>query len=312
MPPDPQNPEVPAWAQGLPAEDVSYITEQGWKGPGDVLKAYRERAAATDPWAGLEPELIEGLVKAKKWEKPADAVRSYAGAQKLLGKPADELVHIPKAGLTPEMRAELRRRVMGPPENPDGYDFGELKDDEGGPQLLGWWKGVAKKLDLGVEEARAIAEEFAAFGAQNEQGSVEQTAAQQQAAVEALQKRHGKEFAALRDAGAHALAILGISDPKSGEASELELMLQAAMGPERFFDTFAGLGKRLGEYKVVEPGGGAGSAASVKAEIDAIRADKSGPYWVKDHPGHRAAVDRMNALYEKLYGDSPAFGPGAE
>ncbi len=297
------------WTAGLAPEDAAFVAEQKWAGPGDVLKAYRERVAATDPWGDLEPEVRQATVDAKKWAKPSDAARAYAGVQKLLGKPPDELVHLPAAGITAEQKRALLERVLGTPKDPDGYDFGELKDPEGGTQVLKWFRGLAHEIGLGPAEAKLAAEKWVAFG--QEAQAAEETArtARLAEAAAKIKAELGGTFEAAEQDHLRALDALGIR--KGGEVSDVEAMLAEAMGPEAFFKTFASIGKQLQGYKVVEGTSGDG-IDSVRAAIDAIKADPNSGYWKREHPGHEAAVARVNALYEKLHGTAAAWGPGAQ
>jgi hypothetical protein len=298
------------WTEGLAPELAELASAQGWKGPGDVISAYQKAStAAPNPWDGLEPEVLEGL-KGKKWEKPADVARGWYAAQKFLGKPPDELVHLPKAGLTDELKTGLLRRIYGTPEKPDEYDFGDLKDEEGGPPLLQWWRGVAHEhLGLGKAEAAKVAALWDAFGQEQAKGIEERVAGERKKASERLREKHGEKYEGLRAAGARALAALGISDGQG--ASEIELMLEQGMGFETFFDTFAALGAKLAEAKVIEAEGSGAppGAEALRAELDGLMAAGS-PYWSKEHPGHVAAKARAEAINKKLHGERPAWGGG--
>lgn len=246
--------------------------------------------AGADPWAGLDAAL-RPLVESKAWKTGSDAVRGYAAAEKMLGKPADELVHVPKAGLTPEMKRELKARILGTPEKPDAYDFGDMKDDAGAPPMLEWFRGVAHKLGFGQEEARQAAEAYREFGAAQQASQVESVMANRQKAEASLQAKYGTTYPAMREAGARALAALGITDASSNEASEIEVYLEQAMGEEKFFETFANLGQKLGESRIVESDTAkGGSIASLKAEHANLMASEA--MLSKAHPGHQAAADR--------------------
>jgi hypothetical protein len=43
-----------------------------------------------------------------------------------------------------------------------------------------------------------------------------------------------------------------------------------------------------------------------QAEVDATLADSNHAYYKSNHPGHAAAVERMNRLYETVHGTEPA------
>jgi hypothetical protein len=298
-------PDDQPWTQGLPPELAAVAQQEKWTSPADAIAAYQRRAAtSTDPWEGLEPEVLTAL-RGKKFEKPGDVARSWFAAQKFVGKPQDELAHIPKEGLTPEMKRELAKRVFRTPEKPEEYDFGDLKDEEGAPPMLGWFRGLAHELGLGQEEAKLAAERYGKF-AEEQQATYEARMTEVRAAAqESLTKKHGKEYDALRQAGGRALAALGITDPKSPGPSELELILEQALGPEAFFETFASLGKRLGEHRITEGGGENAGVESLQAEFGQIMGSEA--YHSKTHPGHAAAVSRAEAIMKKLHGDGPAY-----
>lgn len=87
----PAAPPAPAWVDGLSADEKAYIASKGWdkegKGPGDILKSYRN-------------------------------------LERLRGVEADRLAKIPDWS-KPEEVAEFRAR-LGVPESPDKYESPEV------------------------------------------------------------------------------------------------------------------------------------------------------------------------------------------
>ena len=53
----------------------------------------------------------------------------------------------------------------------------------------------------------------------------------------------------------------------------------------------------MGEEKIAQTM----SVEEAQAEIESVRGNPSHPYWDKLHPSHTRAVQRMAALYEKIY-----------
>jgi hypothetical protein len=65
-----------------------------------------------------------------------------------------------------------------------------------------------------------------------------------------------------------------------------------------FLKGLAKLGADLNEAGYVR--GEPANAEDIQAQLAAMRADRSGPLWVKTHPQHQQALDRMMALEEQM------------
>ena len=69
----------------------------------------------------------------------------------------------------------------------------------------------------------------------------------------------------------------------------------------RIFKVFAKIGEMLGEDKVVDPKGAGGFTPSdINEKITTIMGDKTGAYWNKTHPGHKAAVEQVQQYHQML------------
>lgn len=286
MPPEPQPPAAPTPPAAPPSAPPSAPPNAPPAGP---TPSYTPPAWASD-WEADDLQLAQ----AKAWESPGDVLRAYKGAAKFLGAPAEELVRWPE-NPSPEQLATIRQR-LGVPEQPDGYDFGDLAPVEGGPDLFTPFRGWAHELGLPKEAAKGLAEKFTAW--QNEQATAQAEAYQNdaQAAQQTLQAKLGREgYAALEQAANSFARAIGLD-------AETAVMLQSVLGAEKLLTTFGQLGQRLGEHRVTEgqsAGGGYLTPAGALEKAKALQADPA--FLDKEHPQHAAIAAQYHRLMQIAY-----------
>ncbi|MGP1395397.1 MAG: hypothetical protein ACTS3R_07785 [Inquilinaceae bacterium] len=238
-------------------------------------------------WTGGLDEAGRALVAAKGWKGPADAVRSYAHAERLIGRDPASLVPLPGADADDEAWAAFHTRA-GRPENPDGYGFGRGEAD------------------------RRLADRAHALGLTPRQASLFRAQAREtQKAAEAewtatLNQRHAGAVAELRrEWGAEferndALALRAL-DYAGGPDLARTVVETGLSGDPDFVRALARLGGLLAEDGMVGGGGGGFSRnpASAQAEIRALQGDPSfmTAYQDAEHAGHADAVNRMRHLF---------------
>src|SRR3990172_4178733 len=72
---------------------------------------------ATAPWHGVADPAVAEYVKVKGWTAPADVIKSYQGAEKLIGRDPSTLLVMPRADDPVGQRAVFSR--LGMPETAD-------------------------------------------------------------------------------------------------------------------------------------------------------------------------------------------------
>lgn len=194
---------------------------------------------------------------------------------------------------------------LGRPETIDGYKDVKWGDNVD-PRMVEFGKNLAFKLGLSPKAAEAVmATEWNAFAAQLNQSAVDAGAAENAATAEALKTAWGKDFDQHLAAGTRVLTAL-----KNNGISEQDLMaVEAHVGAAPVIKLLATIGKLTGEAAFVSGGPIGGMAADpatmtpeqAVAEITRLSADKDfqKQYNDKNDPAHKAAADKMLALYAK-------------
>lgn len=256
-----------------------------------------DNGAAPDPippgggnaagWTDGLDDAGRALAAAKGWKGPADAVRSYAHAERLIGRDPASLVPLPGADADDGAWAAFHARA-GRPESPDGYGFGRKEADR---RLAG------QAHALGLTPRQAVL-----FREQAREG---QKAAEAEWAA-TLNRRHAASVAELRrEWGAEferndALALRAL-DYAGGPDLARTVVEAGLSGDPDFVRALARLGGLLAEDGMVGGGGGGFSRnpASAQAEIRALQDDPSfmTAYQDADHAGHADAVGRMRHLF---------------
>lgn len=239
----------------------------------------------------------------RSFSSPEALAKSWHEVQQAVGKKG---LILPTEKSTPaEIRAAMTE--LGCPKDPRSYDHSSFKVPEGFPldekfvtamQDSMWRHGITQQQYLGV---------FADFiGAQHGDIQAQLTAHTQatEAAKKALVEKWGAALPAKMK------AVQNLVTQLWGENGKTALGL---VGPEgqllgndpAFLEVFAQLAELASEHNIV-PGGAKRlgmSPEEAKAEIEKLRADPSfTKSWMNSaDPGHKAAVERMNALYALLH-----------
>jgi hypothetical protein len=260
--------------------------------PADTAPASVPPAAApaADDWRATLPDDLKALPQAQKYATPADLLKGYVEAEKMIGRKG---VQIPGENATPEEHAAFRA-ALGVPDAPDAYG---LKAPEGVPAEV-WsddaakaFAGEAHKLGLTPAQAQGIAAWWA--------GSM----AQQMASVglepdgrtweDVLKTEWGTSFDAKLDLAKRAVKEFG------ADAATLEAF-EAKAGGAALMRMFARIGEKVAEDK---PAGMGGDTAPVvtdpKAKAMEIINTPGGAYSNPMHPEHRATVQQVTRLFEE-------------
>ncbi len=304
QPPTENTPALPDWAKELPPEDAAVVAAQKWDSPAAVVAAYRKTSSSAKPWTeGLTPEQL-AFAESRGWKGPLDAVNAHDALMKLKGAPADELVRIPKSGLSPEDRAALHKR-LGVPEDEKGYAFDDVEIPEAlAPVVQAFTKDVARKIGLTPADAKELVGWFIGQNTAAAEQAAAQFEEQKNAAHEKVRGEWGTAYDANLQAANHAAKALGLAD------EEVDA-LTVAMGGEKFLQRMAELGEKLREYKVVEPekpGSGGTTRAAAVARMGEIRANPV--YWDANNPARKALVEEYAKLSSIVHGDTPVAASG--
>lgn len=247
-------------------------------------------AAPADDWRATLPDDLKALPAAQKYATPADLLKGYVEAEKLIGRKG---VVVPGEGATAEEQAAFRA-ALGVPETADAY---ALKAPEGVPAEV-WsedsakaFAGKAHELGLTPAQAQGLAGWWA--GAMAQQAASMGLEADGRPFEEVLRSEWGAQFDAKMDLAKRAVREFG-ADPETLSAFE------AKAGGAALVRMFARIGEKVGEDK---PAGMGGDSAPVVTDpkakaLEIINAPGS-PYRDPLHPMHRSTVQEVTRLFEQ-------------
>lgn len=244
---------------------------------------------AGDDWRATLPDDLKALPAAQKYATPADLLKGYVEAEKLIGRKG---VAIPGENATPEEHAAFRA-ALGVPENPDAYG---LKAPEGVPPEV-WdadnakaFAAEAHKLGLTPAQAQGLAAWQASRVA--EMASKAGLEPDGRTFEEVLQAEWGQQFDAKMELAKRAVKEFG--------ADEATLAaFEAKAGGAALVRMFSRIGEKMAEDR---PAGMGGDSAPVttdpKAKALEIINTPGGPYSNPLHPQHKQTVQEVTRLFE--------------
>jgi hypothetical protein len=256
------------------------------------------------PWHGIPETDTAGLeyVKNKGWAGPADVIKSYQGAEKLIGRDPNSLLVLPRADDADGQRALLAK--LGRPEKPDAYDMKaglpkEAKVDETFAKAM---QGFFHEADLLPSQATKLVTAYNKYAlAQQEQTEKDYTL-NVQADKQALQDEWRGGFDRMMGRAQAAAKTLGFTP-------ELVDAIEKHVGYAKTYKLLAEMGGKLGEDNLRTPDSktpgfeGKMTPDEAKAEWGAKQLDPNFMAALKDktHPGHKTAQETQTKLFAIMY-----------
>lgn len=272
----------------------------GDAGAAGAAGAGQAGAGAAAPWHGITEPEIASYVENKGWKAPADVIKSYQGAEKLIGRDPSTLLPIPRADDPAGFRSVMAK--LGLPETPDKYEFAKaegITPDEG---YVGWAKSTFHKVGMTAAQVKELTAEHNAYVA----AQLKQQETDYNLAVEADKKALLAEWKGgherMMTAAKTAVAALGFTQPMI-DAMERTVGYAATM------KHFAELGQKLGESSFSSGAtktntfGPTMAPAEAKAEWEKMKADPVMVAALKDtnHPNHKSAKEKQTQLFAIMY-----------
>jgi hypothetical protein len=280
------------------------------KGGDDAAALAAKAAAANAPkgdfvlpekWYEKLPDDLKNEPTLRNFTDFNHLVKSLVHAQKAIG--ADKLVKPSKHATDADIK-EFYKASGLLPESLDKYDVKPPpifeKDQEGFNKL----KAAAFEADISPKQFQKLAD---AYGTDLAQQIVKnQTMAKEAQAIgiNGLKAEWGKKYDENLRAAGHALN-------KFGDDSLKKMLDTTGLGNHpAILKAFAKMGENLVEHTIDK--GGAGNQErnftpkEAAAKSAAIMGNPAHPYYLKDHPGHLAAVEEMKGLFEMQYVDAGA------
>jgi hypothetical protein len=238
----------------------------------------------------LPPELQEDA-SLRTINDVSTLAKSYVHAQKLIG--ADK-IPVPSKHATEEDWKKVYSK-LGLPEKLEDYQV-ELKESATlDKNFIENFKKVAHSAGILPKQAQALADWYQEINANAEQEALKILESRRIEEVEGLKKEWGAAFEKNVTAARKALV-------KFADADMIAYLDKTGLGNDvRLVKLLAKVGDTLKEDTVV--GGDAGAPgvmtpAQAKEEINKIMKNPSHPYFIADHPNHKAAVQEMARLFD--------------
>ena len=242
-------------------------------------------------WKSSLPEELRNDATLSNFKDIESLAKTVVHQQKVLGS----RIPLPK---TDEERSELYTK-LGRPETSDKYEI-EISDDMK-PYFrqddITQFRDVAHNIGLNNEQVAALIE-YQQGSIQNQlNGSDSQLAAQRNDVEEGLKKEWGFDYDKQIRSAQRALQVYG--DPEI-----MELMNSEAGNNPAVIKLFARLGAEVTEDMTQNTQNNSVrvSVLDARQEIDEVMSKPSGPYFNDRHPEHKATVERMRQLHEKVFG----------
>jgi hypothetical protein len=244
-------------------------------------------------WLPDADEVTVGYIQNKGWQSPADLLKSYQGAEKLIGVAPDRVVRLPGDTSTKEDLDAFYTK-LGRPADPNGY---EIKVPDGADDSFA--KAAAGKfheLGLSTKQAQELSKWYEGQGASMTEAQQQARAAANVEQQNALRQEWGAAYDSKLTQAREFARAAGIDAPTLDK-------LQDSMGFDGVMKFMATLGGKIGEanfnsadrttnFGVMTPG-------QAQAEIKTLQNDKD--FRTKYLAGNADAVSRMKQLNAWAY-----------
>ena len=233
------------------------------------------------------PQDLRGNASLTKFKSADEALKAYVNIESAFGKKFED--HL-KPDADPAVQARIRT-AMGVPEGANGYEDVKVPDgyelDKG---IVGSFKETAFKAGLSKSQASALQEWFIGTHLDSNTAQAAARVQEKEAAMVELDKRWGA--AKGRNIG----MIQQLVAEHGGADVKAALDETGAGNDPRVLEFLARMAGKMAEDNLITPQSGGLTVEDANKEMKAIRSDMKGPYWLKDHAGHKAAVERVQYL----------------
>ena len=255
-------------------------------------------------WHGVPETDTAGLeyIKNKGWTGTADVIKSYQGAEKLIGRDPTTLLTLPRADDADGTRAIFAK--LGLPEKPEAYDMRvglpkEAVVDDGFAKTM---QGIFHKAGLTAGQATALVADYNANAlAQQAQAAKDYDLNVQADKAALLDKWRGGHDRMMNRAKTAATSL--------GFTPELIDSIERQVGYAKTYEMFAEIGGKLGEDSLVSGNKDRTNfteqltPAEAKEQWENFKLDPNNVKALTDksHPGHKSAQEKQTKLFKIMY-----------
>lgn len=246
--------------------------------------------AASD-WRSALPEGIRADATLGKYKSIEELANAHINAQKFIGS---DKVGVPKDSWGDKEWADFRAKI-GVPKELEKYEVKFKPEAKVNDDFAKAYRMAAHSAGVLPKDAQKLADWFTTFSAAEDAKAIEAEKAQIKAGLEGLDKEWGEAKKLKWAQAGKVLKELG--DEKLSQA----LIRTGAGNDPEIIKFFAKIGETLWKEDVVVGGPSSPTGltpSEAKAQYTQIMGDHSHPYWVKEHPGHKDAVAKVQQLIQ--------------
>lgn len=242
-------------------------------------------------WKSALPKELQDDPSIKLFNDVSALAKSYIHAQKLVG--ADK-IPVPSKHATEEDWKGVYKK-LGLPEDIKEYAINFPESVSLDKDFVEAFKTTAHQAGILPKQAQALADWFSKTNADAETRVAAEYKSQQAKNIEALKTEWGEAFQPKLTKAQQVLR-------EAGSPELLDYLEKTGLGNDtNLIRLLAGIGD-----KFLREGGDINTGASSSAmtpkdaqkEYAKVMADMAHPYWVKEHPGHKAAIEEVAGLFK--------------
>lgn len=245
------------------------------------------------PWYGENADVAgylqnRGLVDKTVNEVALSAIQAHREAEKFIGAPAAELVHLPKDGNDAEGWNRVWTR-LGRPAEANGYDAGDLATREDTKEFTDFMRQALLKNGTPKSMGEALIRDIAEYASKQEGNDIAAKQAAVQVERDALRAELGQNYDVSMSVAKRAAAALGVTPEEIAT-------LEQTVGYTKVMKMFMNVGSKIGEDKFITSEQ-TGSIVTKEAAQDRINSLKADEAWVKAYlNGDAQKVKEMHDL----------------
>lgn len=292
-------PEGPGSGGGEGGGGAHPVAATPWAGVTEGAWKIGEAGKETEWWNGIAEEPVRNHIIAKGYKNPTELAMANYSLTQMQRNPGD-FISIPGKDAKPEDWDGVYTK-LGRPEKPEGYEFKFADGFKADEKMLTFGRTAFHEVGLNGGQAQKLADKWNDFVAQTTQENLEAAQKANTEGIAKLEGTWGTRLNEFKTAGDRVVKALGLSE-------ETMNAIEGGIGAAPLIELLATIGMKSAEGGFVGGGGGGDPSdpanmtkEQANAKITELRGD---PAFMKEyedgkHPGHKAAVDRMNKLYAR-------------
>lgn len=242
-------------------------------------------------WMDALPDEFKSDPSIQGFKSPADLVKSYIHAQKMVG--ADKVVVPGKHATDDDWKGVFKK--LGLPESPDKYDF---KAEGADPEFIKGFVEAAHKTGLLPKQVNEIYGWMTDVQKKFQEKVSQDAEATVKVELGKLKEEWGGESGYAKNMAVAKSALFNFFGKDTADWVD-----KTGLGNDpQFIKLMHKVGQAMSEDKIKGEGGVSftDTQEQIHKQIEDHLKNSSGPYWDSSHPEHQKAVEHVRGLYERL------------